>query len=199
MENKYTWATEEIFASDNEWVDTFNQISKEVDFERFKGKLNTAEGFLQCMQEQERVGRVLEKLSVYAMMKHDENTKDAKYDALLSKITALGATLGAKTAFIMPELTSLDEKTLESFVNDKSLSDYDYFLKGIIKDKAHVLSENEEKLLAESSEMMASFKDIFTKIDNADLPLGEVKHGKERIPLSHGTYGVIMHGEKRGM
>ena len=199
MENKYTWATEEIFASDNEWVDTFNQISKEVDFERFKGKLNTAEGFLQCMQEQERVGRVLEKLSVYAMMKHDENTKDAKYDALLSKITALGATLGAKTAFIMPELTSLDEKTLESFVNDKSLSDYDYFLKGIIKDKAHVLSENEEKLLAESSEMMASFKDIFTKIDNADLPLGEVKHGKERIPLSHGTYGVIMHGEDRAL
>ena len=199
MENKYTWATEEIFSSVKEWNDTFNDVSKEIDFERFKGKLSDVDGFLQCMKEQERVGRVIEKLSVYAMMKHDENTKDAKFDSLLSKVTALGATVGAKTAFVMPELTALDQETLEKLAKDERLAEYDYFLKGIIKEKEHVLSENEERLLAESSEMMASFKDIFTKIDNADLPLGEVKHGKERIPLSHGTYGVIMHGEDRAL
>ena len=199
MDNRYKWATEEIFGSDEEWETAFISVSKEIDFSKFKGKLGEKQSFLECMKAQEKVFRKIDKLSVYAMMKHDENTKDAKYDALLSKITSLGATLGANCAFIGPELTSLDDKILNDFILDADLSEYDYFLKGVLKDKEHVLSENEEKLLAESSEMMASFKDIFTKIDNADLPLGEVKHGKERIPLSHGSYGVIMHGEDRAL
>jgi oligoendopeptidase F len=67
----------------------------------------------------------------------------------------------------------------------------------VLKEKAHVLSENEERLLAISGDALASFRDIFTKIDNADLPLGILKHGNKSYPLSHGTYGVIMHGEDR--
>ena len=197
MDKRYKWATEEIFGSDNEWNIAFESVSKEIDFSEFKGKLSDKKCFLDCMKKQEKLFRKIDKLSVYAMMKHDENTKDAKYDALLSKVTSLGATIGANCAFIGPELTALDDSVLQNFIDDEDLIEYDYFLKGVLKDKAHVLTENEEKLLAESSEMMASFKDIFTKIDNADLPLGEVKHGKERIPLSHGSYGVIMHGEDR--
>lgn len=197
MEKIYKWATEDIFSSDNEWNKTFEEVSKKIDFSTYRGKLGNAEDFLSCMKEQEQVGRIVEKLSVYAMMKHDENTKDALYDSMVSKITSLGAKIGEKTAFIMPELTALSESTLQSFIDNEKLKEYDYFLKGILKEKEHVLSENEEKLLALSSETLSSFRDIFTKIDNADLPLGEVLHGKERIPLSHGYYGVIMHGEDR--
>ncbi|MBQ7235554.1 MAG: oligoendopeptidase F [Clostridia bacterium] len=197
MSNAYKWAVEDIFSSVEEWNREFNEVSKNLDFSGFKGKLSNADDFLACMKAQEKVGRIIEKLSVYAMMKHDENTKDALYDSLLSKITSLGATLGANSAFITPELTALPEETLIGFINDPKLKEYDYLLKEILKDKPHVLSENEEKLLALSSETLGSFRDIFTKIDNADLPLGELKHGKERIPLSHGTYGVIMHGEDR--
>ena len=197
MEKIYKWATEDIFSSDKEWNKTFEDVSKKIDFSLYRGKLGDAESFLACMKEQEELGRVIEKLSVYAMMKHDENTKDALYDSMLSKVTSLGAQIGEKTAFIMPELTALSEETLKSFIENENLKEYDYFLKGILKEKEHVLSENEEKLLALASETLASFKDIFTKIDNADLPLGKVIHGKDKIPLSHGTYGVIMHGEDR--
>ena len=84
-------------------------------------------------------------------------------------------------------------------INDATLSEYDYMLKTILKEKEHVLSENEEKILALSGEMASSFRDIFTKIDNADLPLAEIKHKGEKIPLTHGTYGVIMHGEDRAL
>lgn len=199
MNNKYKWATEEIYQSVDDWNKEFDALSKELNFDEYRGKLGNAENFLACMKAQERVSRKLEKLSVYAMMKHDENTKDALYDSLSSKVTAMGAKLGANTSYIMPELTALDQSVLESFISNPDLEEYDYFLKGILKEKAHVLSENEEKLLAMSAETLSSFRDIFTKIDNADLPLGEVKHGKDRIPLSHGTYGVIMHGEDRAL
>ena len=199
MDKKYCWAVEDIYDSIESWEKDFEDIKAQTDFSSFKGKLGDKKQFLACMKEQERVGRVLEKLSVYAMMKHDENTKNAVYDALSSKIMTLGASLGANTAFIVPELTALSEEQLNAYILDKDLSDYDYFLKGILKDKEHILSEREERLLAQSSETFASFKDIFGKIDNADLPLGKVKDGKDNIDLTHGTYGVIMHCEDRAL
>ncbi len=197
MDKRYTWATEEIFASVEEWNKSFEEVSDNLDFSKYKGKLCDKSEFLKCMKEEEQLSRKVDKLSVYAMMKHDENTKDSTFDALLSKITSLGAKFGENTAFILPELTSLPEQTLNDFISDKSLSEYDYFLKGILKEKAHVLTENEERLLSMSGETLSSFRDIFTKIDNADLPLATINHAGQKIKLSHGTYGVIMHGEDR--
>jgi len=197
LDNKYRWATEEIYASDDAWQKEFDDIAEKLNFDKYRGKLGQKQTFLECMKTQESLGRVFDKLSVYAMLKHDENTKNALYDAMSSKIMALGAKFGSNTSFIMPELTALDEEVLKAFISDTELSEYDYFLKGVLKEKAHVLSEKEEKLLAICGETLASFKDIFTKIDNADLPLGTLKEGNKSYPLSHGTYGVIMHGEDR--
>lgn len=199
MDNKYRWATEEIFNSDEEWNKQFDALKGQLDFSVFRGKLGEKAQFLACMKEQERVGRIFEKLSVYAMMKHDEDTKNATYDSFNSKIMSLGAVFGSNTAFIMPELTALSEEELKDYILDKDLSEYDYFLKNVLKEKEHILSENEEKILAESGEVLSSFRDIFTKIDNADLPLPTIKHLNKSYPLSHGTYGVIMHGEDRAL
>ena len=199
MDNKYRWATEEIFNSDEEWNKQFDALKGQLDFGVFRGKLGEKAHFLACMKEQERVGRIFEKLSVYAMMKHDEDTKNATYDSFNSKIMSLGAVFGSNTAFIMPELTALSEEVLKDYILDKDLSEYDYFLKNVLKEKEHILSENEEKILAESGEVLSSFRDIFTKIDNADLPLPTIKHLNKSYPLSHGTYGVIMHGEDRAL
>ena len=199
MENKHLWATEEIFGSIEEWNSAFERIKNSYDFSVYKGKLGDAKEFLDCMKAEEKLARELDKLSVYAMMKHDENTKDSQYDALLSKIMAFGTRVSAETAFILPELTALPTETLQSYIDNESLKEYDYMLKGVLRAKEHVLSENEEQILAMLGETTASFKDIFTKIDNADLPLGKIKNGKQTLPLSHGTYGVIMHGEDRAL
>ena len=199
MDNRYSWATEEIYSSDEAWNKEFDELKGQLDFSVFRGKLKEKSQFLACMKEQERVGRIFEKLSVYAMMKHDEDTKNATYDSFNSKIMSLGAVFGSNTAFIMPELTSLSEEVLKGYILDKDLSEYDYFLKCVLREKEHILSENEEKILAESGEALSSFRDIFTKIDNADLPLPTIKHLNKSYPLSHGTYGVIMHGEDRAL
>ncbi len=195
--NAYNWAIEDIYSSQKAWEEDFVKATNLADFTEFKGKLHQKQGFLSCMKKQEELSRILDKLSVFAYMKHDENTADAKGDALLSRVMSLGASVSEKSAYILPELTALDEKVLLSYIEDKDLIEYDYFLKGILKEKDHVLSEKEEKLLALSSEAMSSFREIFTKIDNADLDFGAIRDGKEKIELSHGTYGVVMHGENR--
>ena len=199
MSNRYEWATEEIYDSIESWNKDYDALKDQLCFDGYRGKLGNADGFLSCMKAQEKVVRIIEKLSVYAMMKHDEDTRVAVYDSLSSKITALGVKFGENTAFIMPELTALSEKTLNALKDDPKLKEYDYFLRGIIKEKEHVLSENEEKLLAMTGDAFSSFRDIFTKIDNADIKFGKIKDGDTVIPLSHGTYSVILHGENRSL
>lgn len=199
MDNKYEWALEDIFVSEEQFYNECERVAPEITFAEFKGKLGNREDFLACMKKQEKIGRAIEKLSVYAMMKFDTDTSSSKFDALNKKADALAVKFGSAAAFITPELIALPEETIEGYIGDPSLKDYDYFLKCLIKEKAHVLSESEEKLLAESSEALSSFHDIFTKIDNADLPLGKIKHGKKTYELTHGLYGVIMRDKDRAL
>ena len=197
MSNKYEWAVEDVYKSQEEWNADYKKIEGLTDFSQFKGKLCNKKDFVACMKKQEEIGRVVDKLYVYAMMLSDGDTGNSSYGALLSKVMALASKFGAETAFFVPELTSIDQSVLEGYINDPELKEYDYFLSGVLKEKSHVLDEQGEKMLAEVSETFASFKEIFTKIDNADLPLEKIKTGKETIQLSHGTYGVIMHGDNR--
>ena len=197
MQNRYDWATEDIYASVSDWESDYNKIQSSLDFSCFKGKLDKKSEFIACMKKQEELGRILEKLGVYAMMKHDENTKDSVYDSLNSKIESLYSQYAQSCSFITPELTALSEQTLIDYVNDKDLVEYDYMLKTVLNEKEHVLSEAEERNLAMASETFGGFRDIFTKIDNADLEFGKIKVGLKSVPLTHGTYGVLMHSNNR--
>ncbi|MBQ0099533.1 MAG: oligoendopeptidase F [Firmicutes bacterium] len=195
--NKYEWAIEDIYNTIEAWNKDYDYVASNLDFSCYKGKLNKKEGFLSCMKKQEKVLRVLEKLSVYAMMKHDSDTRSSEYDALESKVDYLSVQLSSALSFVTPELISLDEKILKGYINDKDLEEYDYSLKCILNEKKHVLTESEENLLSLGGETYGCFRDIFTKIDNADLPLKSIRNGKEKIQLSHGMYGVIMHSGNR--
>ena len=196
MNDKYKWATEDLYKDLNAWENDFKKIEN-PDFSEFRGKLGSAESFLACMKKQEESDMILERLSVYAYMKHDENTKDSVFDALLNRVTSVAVKCAAETAFIVPELTALDDKVIKGYINNPALKSYDYGLKCILKNKAHVLSENEERLLSLSHEALSSFKDVFTKIDNADLPMGSFTHGGKKYPLTHGLYGVYMQNSDR--
>ncbi|MBQ9485702.1 MAG: oligoendopeptidase F, partial [Clostridia bacterium] len=197
-ENRYKWAIEDIYPDLDAWEADFKKVEK-PDFSKFRGKLGGAEGFLACMKKQEEYGKLIEKLSVYAFMKHDENTKDSVYDALLNRINSVAVRFGAETAFVEPELTALDENVIQGYLNDHELKDYDYALKCVLKNKAHVLSENEERLLSMSSEALSSFRDVFTKIDNADLPVSSFRYDGKTYPLTHGTYGVYLQSPDRNL
>ncbi len=197
MSQKYSWAIEDIYDSIESWEKDFKYVEDNLDFIEFKGKLSSSNSFLECMKKDEALSRVFEKLSVYAMMKHDEDTSNSVYDSLLSRVNMLASVYGAKTSFIMPEITALNADVINGFIADKSLSDYDYFLKTVLKKKEHVLTESEEKIMAEASESLSSFREIFTKIDNADLPLATIKYNGEEFPLTHGTYGMYMQSDDR--
>ena len=198
VESKYKWKVEDIFPSDEAWESAYTEAEKSLDFSEYKGKLGTAEGLLAFYKGQEVAMQKVERLYLYAHMRHDEDSRIAKYTSMQSRAMSLIVRFSSETAFVEPELTALPDSVLEGYLSEKKLADYDYSLRQLIKMKKHILSEKEEKLLAMGGEVYSQFQNIFSMIDNADIQLGEIDDGKGgKIALTHGMYGVILHGGDR--
>ena len=191
------WNTDHIFASQKEWDDLYASLEGKLDFSAYKGKLNNAETILQCMEGINAVVKDLSFLSVYAFMRRDEDTRNSEFDALQSRVQMLSMKFSAGVSFITPELTALPVEKLEELAADPRLKDYDYTIRGIIKDKPHVLSEEIETLLSQESRIFGGFQNIFSMINNADLPYPTIRVNGEKVRLTHGTYGLMLHSPDR--
>ncbi|MBO5327678.1 MAG: oligoendopeptidase F [Clostridia bacterium] len=194
---KNKWKIEDIYSSDDVWEKTYDELFNSIEFSHYAGKLGNKETLLKFFKETDEFGKVLERLAVYAHMRHDEDTRISKYQAYNAKIGALYSKFSTEIAFFDSEMAKLDENYLNSLVLDKDFSDYDYQIKTIIKRKPHVISEEQEKLIALAGETLDTFYETFGMIDNADLPLPEIEYNGKNVKLSHGLYGIILHADDR--
>ncbi len=197
VEERYKWKTEDIYPTDEDWENGYNEAVSELNFSGFAGKLGDKKTLLSFLKSNDEFSKKISRLGLYAHMKHDEDTGVAKYSAYFAKINGLYSKYSAELAFFEPEMAAQDEKYLQSLLADKNFSDYDYMLKRIIARKPHVLSEAEERLIGMSGEIFSSFREIFGMIDNLDLPLPEIEWKGETVKISHGLYGIILHSPDR--
>ncbi len=196
---QYKWKVSDVFESDEAWEAAFSDLEKKVDFARFKGTLNTAENLAAFFEADREFSLQAMRVYLYAFLKHDEDIRVTKYNSYLGKIISLLTRVGAETAFSTPELTALPESTLDAMIADARLKDYDYLLSRIKASKKHTLSEREEVILAQASEPLGLFSDVFDMLDNAELNLPEIEYEGKKTQLTHGLYSVIMSGHDRAL
>lgn len=196
------WRTEDIFASQADWEALYGKVeatlSEVPGFAAYQGKLTDVETVLACMEKLNAVLVDIMRLDVYAFMRGDEDTRNSEFVALKSRMGDLEIKLGAQTAFITPELAALPTETLEAFAADPRLSDYDYTIRLLIKQKPHVLSQEIEELLAQGSRVFETPHQIFGMLDNADFPFPTIKVDGKPVEVTHGAYGMLLqHPDRR--
>lgn len=187
------WRVEDIFENVEAWNALYAECEGELNFSEFEGKLNTVETVLDCMERLNALVLKLNKLAIYAHIRHDEDSRNSEFTALSARFSMLAMKLSGATAFITPELTALPVETLEAFAADPRMSDYDYTIKCIIKDKPHVLSKEMEALLSQGSRVFGGYQQVFGMLDNADFPFPTVKVDGKDVTVSHGMYGLLLH------
>lgn len=197
VKERYKWNTADLFESDEAWEKAFDKLSSSLDFSAYEGKLSDRDTLLEYLKVNDEVFILLERVAVYASVKQDEDTRISKYNAYNSKVDMVFGKYCSAVAFFEPEMASLDEEYLKSLICDKDFKPYDYMLKCLLKKKEHVVSQKEEHLVALASDTMGSFSNIFAMIDNADLPVPEIKWNGKTCKLTHGLYGMVLHGDDR--
>jgi oligoendopeptidase F len=186
------WKTADVFKDDQTWVSHIKSLEKRLDFARFKGTLNNAESVLAYLRAADAFEEELVALYLYAHLKHDEDVRETKYQAYLARVNTLFSKMGAEVAFAIPELTSQSEETLREIASDPRLKDYDYILTRLIEEKEHVLSEEEEKILAQAGDIIGTSQDVFTILNNAEMGMPKITVDGEKKILSHGLYSSIL-------
>ncbi|MES1043206.1 oligoendopeptidase F [Heyndrickxia oleronia] len=192
VQEELTWRLEDIFASDEAWDKEYKEVKELLpSAEKFKGKLgDNAEKLFEALTFQDEVAERLGKLYAYSHMRSDQDTTNSFYQGLDSRMNSLLAEMGSAFAYLVPEILSIDEDKLASFLNEKSeLQVYKHALEQINLQRPHVLSADQEALLAQAAEVMNASSNTFGMLNNADLEFPTIKdENGEEVQITHGRY-----------
>ena len=131
-----------------------------------------------------------DKIYSYGMFSYHLNMADQKGIKLFKEVERLSSEFSTATSFITPEITFADENVINKYLkDDQRLKRYERDIKDILEKKKHILSKEEENLLANYSEVFSGPENIYDILTNAEFKFGTLKNeeGKE-IELTDATY-----------
>lgn len=200
INEKFKWKVDKLYNNDNIWEEDFiklQQLSSRIT--QFKGKLHEGKQLLEYLKNYIEISSLFEDLAVYAHLRSDEDTTNSKYQVIKEKIFSYGAELSALTSFFIPEILEITEAELQQLINEESgLMIYEFYLKQILEKKSHVLSEEEERILASVSDCLNAPGNIFNMLTNADMTFSVIKDedGVE-VELTEGNYTKFIRSKNR--
>ena len=203
IDDKYKWRLEDIFESNELWFKTAEEAENKIgEIRKYAGKFTkNAAAMRSCIEDIYKLEDIVSRLYVYARMRRDENSADPVYQDLTGKAEMLITKFAAATSFFEPELLSLtNEKVAKYIKKDAGLKNYSFVIEEIMRKKGHVLSKNEEKLLAKTSEISSAGGDVFTMFNNADIKFPILTDDKgNKVELTHGRYNKFLESPDRNL
>ncbi|SEU02932.1 oligoendopeptidase F [Salinibacillus kushneri] len=198
-----TWKLEDIFETDEAWEKEFKELQKHYPkITEFQGKITeSADQLLDMLKLQDEISNRLGKLFTYAHMRYDQDTTNSFYQELNTRAETLITQASSAMSFIVPELLTLDDNQVKTFLaENEELNLYKHYLDDVLRQRPHILSEKEEELLAEVSEVTSNPEQTFGMLNNADIdfPAVEDADGNE-IDLTHGRFIQFMESRDRNV
>lgn len=203
IEEKYKWDLTGIYPSNEAWDTDFSRLKGALgDFDQFKGKLGeSANILLACLKLKDSLNELTGDLYVYAGLLLDQDNRVGENLERLDRIGALSSQLNEAMSFIEPEILTIDDAKLRGFLTENTdLALYRFALEDILRRKAHVLSPDEERIMALAGPVTGAPSTIFSMIDNADMKYGDVvKANGDTIQMSKERYYALLESPDRNL
>ncbi len=200
---EYQWAIEDLYASDEDWKKDLDRIKDMLpQIEAFQGKLGeNADSLLGFLKLQDDITVLLDRFANYALRKADEDTKNTTYQGFRDQTTGICVAISSALSFAEPEILRIPEAVLNGFYGKQpELNTYRRCLDDILRKKAHILSDAEEKILAAAGDLAQSPDDIFSLLNNADLTYESVTDIEgNRFPVTHASFIPLMQNYDRNV
>ena len=191
---KDTWDLSPLFSSDNEFYKALSKFeeTKISEAEKLNGNLITNKNsLLKGFEWLEKTDIELENLFQYAQLKASSDSSNVENLKMMSAVTNVYTKYVASLAFWDSEILKLDEDTFNKYLEDKDFEHLKVTLFRLKRQKAHILSEREEKILALQMEVGSKASKIFSDLTNVDFKFGEID-GK---PLTQSTFSLFLKDE----
>lgn len=198
---EYTWAIEDIYADDSLWRADLEKLKAMPErLIAFKGKLSeSGNTLLEFLALSDEISVLCDSLGNYAQRKSDEDTANSVYQAMTGQLTNVYVEINSVLSFGTPELVSVSDVRMEELYTEApGLELYRTHLDRIRKQRDHILSDAEEKILALSGEMAQSPENIYSMFSDADLKFPDAtdKDGVKH-QVTHGSYIPLVQSKDR--
>lgn len=201
--DKYKWNLEDIYKTDDVWKAEKERIQEAMQqMGKYKGKLTqSAATLLEALELNTSLAKEMTRLFSYASMKSDQDTRVTKYAGMKQELQQVFAQYSALTSYIEPELlASLDENKISQFVSQvKGLEVYQFYLKDLLRKRAHRGSEEVEKVMAYSSLMSGNASNIYSTFFNAEFPHPEIEIDGKAVRLNPANFALYRESKDRNV
>ena len=202
IDDKYKWRLDHLFATDELAEAEIAKITEMANkVAEFKGHLaDSAETLFNAITLVEDMSQTIGKVYCYARMHRDEDGSVTKYQAMSSKCMTTVNDAMSKLAFFTPEILEIPEEKLTEFMKYEPLVMFDKYMEYIVRSKAHVLSKDQETVLAAVAEAKQAPSEVFTVFTNTNMPFPTVTdENGQQVQLSQGRYINFLENENRSV
>ena len=191
-ENKESWNLTDLFKSKEEFHKAVKQMQEDLKkIENYRGKLcDSADNLYNCYNIYESILIDFDKIYSYGMFSYHLNMADQEGIKLFKEVENLSSEFDKAVSFMTPEITFADEQKINQYLKeDTRLKKYERDIRDILEKKKHILSKEEENILANYSEVFSGPENIYDILTNAEFKFGTLidEKGKE-VELTDATY-----------
>ena len=198
-----TWDLSAIYPNREAWEAAIEETRADLPkLTALQGTLGDGpDRLLEGLRLEDSIGERLMRVYSYAGLKKDEDNTNAQAVADHDRALGLSVEAGQAAAFFEPELLSLPDGTVERYLNEEpGLAQYRHALENLLRQREHVLSAEQERLLASAGEVLMAPGQIFTMLNNADLEYGTIEdEDGNSITLTKGNYLRLMESRDRAV
>jgi len=190
-----TWDLGVLYASPVEWEADFARLQEQfLHYAKYKGAIGKSAGNLQaCLEFDKDLSLRVERLHHYASLRMSEDSSDGENLKREGQLQNLLTKIAEASSYILPEIQAIDDATLDGFLADPVLADWQISLRKIRRMRPHTLSEPEERLLALGASALYGHHETFSQLTNVDMKFGVMidEKGVER-ELSQSSFSSFM-------
>jgi oligoendopeptidase F len=203
IEPAYLWNLDSYYTSDQLWEADYQEVERKLPtLASYAGRVaEHGASVLAALTLRDTVNARVDRLTVYATLRRDENIAHSTNQARLDRANALEVRFRTTTAFFRPELLAVDDLAFEHwFQSTPALAPYRFHLEDMRRVRAHTRSAEVEAVLAQAGELAQTPTTIFAALNNADLRFGTIRDQPgEEVELSHGRVWALLEHANRDM
>lgn len=200
IEDKYKWDLSSIYSSMEDIDKDFN-LAKSLSEKIIKYKdkeIKEAKDLYNLLELDIKLSRVLDKIAIYSNLKNCEDTSSSGNQELYGKAISFITRISTDISFITNKILNIDNDKLDEMIKDDLLSEYEFFLKDLLRVKPHMLSDSEEKIISSLSKTLMLDSDIYDNLTNSDMKFGFIKdEDGNMVELTNSNFTTFLKSKDR--
>ena len=193
---KETWAIEELFENDENFLAGIEDLKKLTDdFANKYKEVNSADEVYEALEAYAEIAAAADRLGSFASISMEVDTTDSSMAKRFANYVDEASKVDANLSFFESMLAKTDNSILEEA--KEKYPDYKYYLDQVIKNSKYLLSDETEKVLANLAPTFDAPYKNYNDMRYGDMDFEDFEYDGEEIILNHNTFEEFLESDPR--